>query len=241
MITENLKNKHVVIVGGSSGIGRAVARIAHELGARVTLTGTGAPAARATAQTIGAEVQSAALDVNDEQQVNGFFAQLPAIDHVYVAAGSTKLGGILEGDLDQLMAPFHERLVGSVRVVRAAAGKINPGGSITFTGGVSTDRPVPGAWVSGIGTAAAEQLARVMALELAPIRFNAVAPGYTDTPMWDKVLGENKRAVLEGVAGKLPVRKIATPEEVASAVVFMMVNLSITGEIIHVDGGARLV
>jgi NAD(P)-dependent dehydrogenase (short-subunit alcohol dehydrogenase family) len=114
-------------------------------------------------------------------------------------------------------------------------------GSITFTGGVSTDRPIAGAWISGLGTAAAEQLARVLVMELPRIRFNAVSPGYTDTPMWDSIMGENKQQILAGIAATLPVKKIASPEEVASAVLFLMSNPSITGEVIHVDGGARLI
>lgn len=139
------------------------------------------------------------------------------------------------------MKSIVERVWGNTYVINAVATKLSPDSSITFTGGLSTDRPVAGAWVSGIGTAAAEQLARVMALELAPIRFNAVSPGYTDTPMWDGVLGANKAQVLEDVARRLPVKRIATPEEVAEAVIFLMRNGSVTGEVIHVDGGARLV
>ena len=96
-------------------------------------------------------------------------------------------------------------------MVRAAHGLVRPGGSFTFTGGLSSDRPVPGAWVSGIATMATEQLARVLALELAPIRFNAIAPGYTAT------------------------------DEVAQAVLLLMQNEAMTGETIHVDCGARLV
>ncbi|MEM8909751.1 MAG: SDR family oxidoreductase, partial [Bacteroidota bacterium] len=124
---------------------------------------------------------------------------------------------------------------------RAAAPKMRPQGSIIFTGGVSTDRPIAGAWVSGLATASAEQLARVLVMEFPQIRFNAIAPGYTDTPMWDTIFGADKTAVLATVAEKLPSQKIASPEEVASAVLLLMSNHSITGEVIHVDGGGRLV
>ena len=92
-----------------------------------------------------------------------------------------------------------------------------------------------------MATAAAEQLARVMALELAPIRFNAISPGYTDTLMWDAVLGEAKSQVLNAVAERLPVRHIATPQQVAEAIVLFMTNRSMTGAVVHVDGGARLI
>lgn len=235
-----LQNKTVVIIGGSSGIGLAAATLAVQHGATVTLTGTTEAKAKRAAESMG-KAAWAKLDFGQEPEVNEFFKRFETIDHIYVAAGSTKLSSILEGGAAEQLAPIHLRVDGNVYVVRAAAKKINAGGSVIFTGGVSTDRPVQGAWVSGIGTASAEQLARVLALELAPIRFNAVSPGYTDTPMWDAVLGENKRAVLNSVAEKLPVKHIATAEEVAEAVIFLMRNESVTGEIIHIDGGARLV
>lgn len=236
-----LTEQQVIVVGGSAGIGLAVARLAQERGARVTIMGRSEERLRAAAATLGAGVSVIAMDAGNEEQVHRAFAGFETIHHVYVASGSTKLGGFLDGTVDEAIAPFVERIWGSVYVTRAVAKKIPAGGSVTFTGGLSTDRPVPGAWVSGIGTATAEQLARVLALELAPIRFNAVSPGYTDTPMWDRILGDNKNAVLSSVAEKLPVKHIATPEEVAEAVLLLMTNRSITGESLHVDGGARLV
>ncbi len=115
------------------------------------------------------------------------------------------------------------------------------GGSITLTGGVSTTRPAPGAFISALGTAAAEQMARALSLELAPIRVNAVSPGFTDTPMWDPILGAAKEATFAAVSKKLPIERIAAAEEVAEAVLFLMSNAAITGEVVHVDGGGRLV
>jgi NAD(P)-dependent dehydrogenase (short-subunit alcohol dehydrogenase family) len=241
IMESNLKNKNIIIVGGSTGIGLSVAKMAFEFGANVTLTSRNLAKANEIAKSIGSSVKSAALNVDDEQAVNSFFAPLTDIDHIYVAAGSTKLGNVTDGTLEENMQSFNTRLLGSLRIVRAVNSKINPSGSIILTGGVSTDRPISGAWVSGLGTASAEQLARVLVMEFPLIRFNAVAPGYTDTPMWDVIMGENKKEILASVAEKLPVKKIATPEEVASAVLFLMSNHSITGEVIHIDGGARLI
>ena len=179
--------------------------------------------------------------MNSEAEVNVFFEQFSTIDHIYIAAGSTKISNVLEGALDDSMRFFNERLLGGLRIVRAAISKVPFLGSFTFTGGISTDRPIAGAWVSGLGTASAEQLARVLVLEFPGKRFNAVSPGYTDTPMWDTILGDDKSAVLADLAEKIPVKKIASPAEVASAVLFLMSNDSVNGEVIHIDGGNRLV
>ncbi|MEO1050150.1 MAG: SDR family oxidoreductase [Bacteroidota bacterium] len=235
-----MKNEKVVIIGGTSGIGRAVAALAFAEGANVHVTGLSESRINAFKKDYP-DMTVSSLDVNDEKAVHTFISGVGEIDHIYIAAGSTKLGSILEGSVEEHMHPIDLRLKGSVHVIRAAASKMKEGGSITFTGGLSTDRPVSGAWVSGIGTAAAEQLARVMALELTPIRFNAVSPGWTDTPMWDAVLGDGKKEVFEQISEKQPVKRLAKPEEVAMAVIFFMKNKSVTGEIIHVDGGARLV
>ena len=118
---------------------------------------------------------------------------------------------------------------------------MRPGGSFTFTGGLSSDRPVSGAWVSGIATMATEQLARVLVLEIAPIRFNAIAPGYTDTPMWDHIFSGNGVQALSDVTKKHLIPRLVTADEVAQAVLLLMQNEAITGETIHVDCGARLV
>lgn len=241
MITKNLKDKTILIIGGSSGIGLATARMAAESGARVIITSRSLQKAALAAKGILPGVQFRQLALNDEKSVNDLFKTLSDVDHIYVAAGSTKIASLTEENVDDSMTAFNERILGSLRIVKAAVDKINAGGSVTFTGGLSTDRPVPGAWVSGLGTAAAEQLARVLVMEYPQIRFNAISPGYTDTAMWDAVLGENKERVLASIAERLPVKKIAAPEDVAAAVIFLMSNPSITGEVIHIDGGGRLI
>ncbi|MBX2897033.1 MAG: SDR family oxidoreductase [Cyclobacteriaceae bacterium] len=236
-----LTKKKIIVIGGSSGIGKSVAALASNLGNKVIITSRNHPIAQLTAKSIGNGVEGMALDIDDESQVNEFFKKQSGIDHIYIAAGNTKIGSITEGSLEDKLQTFNTRLKGSLRVVRAALSAMNSGGSFVFTGGISTDRPIPGAWVSGLGTASAEQLARVLVMEVPNIRFNAVSPGYTDTPMWDTILQENKKSVLADVAAKLPTKKIASPDEVASAVIFLMSNNSVNGEVIHVDGGGRLV
>lgn len=233
-----IDDSHVVVVGGSRGIGRAVAQRARQRGARVTVMARDATRLQSTAAAIGAA--AVAVDVTDETAVAHAFAALDRVDHVYVAAGQFVGGSVFEGDLGPYRTAFEARLWGAVHVARAVRGRLPQGGSIVLTGGVSTDRPLAGAWATAVATAAAEQLARTLALALAPVRCNAVAPGWTDTPLWDDVFGNGKADAFAGVAAKLPVGRIAAAEEVADAVLFLMDNPSITGEVVHVDGGHRL-
>lgn len=236
MMTE----QQVVIIGGSEGIGLAVAKAARTLGARVLAVSRARKKLEAAQELVsGLEIRVA--DINNTASIQEAFSELTAVDHVYVAAGSFKGGSPLDHPLDDFRHSFDERLWGSIEVVRAAHHLMRPGGSFTFTGGLASDRPVRGAWVSGIATMATEQLARVLALELAPIRFNAIAPGYTDTPMWNHVFPGDGSKALSDVVKKNLVPRLVTADEVAQAVLLLMQNEAITGETIHIDCGARLV
>ncbi len=235
-----MTKQQVVIIGGSEGIGLAVAKAARALGARVLAVSRTREKLEAARDAVsGLEIRVA--DINNTALIEEIFSELSTVDHVYVAAGSFKTGSPLDHPLSEFRHKFDERLWGSIDVVRAAHRLMRPGGSFTFTGGLASDRPVSGAWVNGIATMAAEQLARVLALELAPIRFNAIAPGYTDTPMWDSVFPENGKQALGDVIKKHLIPRLATADEVAQAVLLLMQNEAITGETIHVDCGARLV
>lgn len=235
-----LDGKHVVVIGGSQGIGYETARLARQSGAEVTIVGRSLSKLDEASERLG-KVHTAVVDITDEAAINRLFTTTAQVDHVYIASGSFVGGKILEGSVEQFRPAIESRLWGSVYVIRAAVPKMLSGGSVTLTGGLSTDRPVPGAWATAVATAAAEQLSRALAIELAPIRVNAVSPGWTDTPMWDAIFGESKQQAFQEVASKIPTRRLATAEEVASSVIFLMVNPSITGEVIHIDGGHRYV
>lgn len=193
-----------------------------------------------TVRSVDDAIETRSVDAVDAGAVVAFFAGLPRVDHIYIAAGSF-VGGPADGDVEAYRAALEPRVFAIAHVVRATRGLIPPGGSITLTGGVSTDRPAKSAWITNVGTAAAEQSARALALDLAPVRENAVAPGWTDTPMWDPLLGEGKSAQFAAVAATLPIGRIAAASEVADAVLFLMNNRAVTGEVVHVDGGGRLV
>lgn len=239
----SLHGQHVVVIGGGSGIGLATAEAAAAAGARVAVVGRSTEGLdRAAARVPG--VRTARADVGDEAALAAVAAELAAdgpVDHVVVTAGITRLGPLLApGPLADQLVPLQVRLHGAAHALRAFHPVLRPDGSVVLTGGVSSDRPVRGAWVSSVGTAAAEQFARAMALELAPLRVNAVAPGWTDTPMWDAVLGDAKAATFAEVEKDQLTGRIVPAADVAAAVVFLLATTSVTGEVVHVDGGARL-
>ncbi|MGN6153713.1 MAG: SDR family oxidoreductase [Lysobacteraceae bacterium] len=239
MSAGRLEGQRVAVFGGSLGIGLAVARASLVAGAEVTILGRDRGRLDVAATALGA-VRSHVVDIADDASVEAAAKAIPVPDHVYVAAGSFVGGGVLDGDLDDFRAAFETRLWGALRVVRGLAPRMPAGGGFVFTGGLSTDRPVPGAWATALATAVAEQMARALALELAPLRCNAIAPGWTDTPMWDPILGDAKAATFEAVAARIPTRRLATADEAAEAVLLLMANRSINGEVLHVDGGHRL-
>jgi NAD(P)-dependent dehydrogenase (short-subunit alcohol dehydrogenase family) len=235
-----MQGEHVVVLGGSRGIGLEVARGALARGAAVTIAARGVAGLEA-AQAAIPGLAVAAVDATDEGAVARFLAGLARVDHLYHAAGAFVGGRALEGEVAHFRSALEPRLWGALHAIRAAAPRMPAGGSIILTGGLSSSRPSPGAWATSIGTAAAEQMARALSLELAPIRVNAVSPGWTDTPMWDPILGAGKAEAFAGVAARLPIGRIAQAAEVADAVLFLMANRAVTGEVLHVDGGHRLV
>jgi len=116
-----------------------------------------------------------------------------------------------------------------------------PDGSITFTSGVSSLRPRPGAGIGSASCGAVEALARTLAIELAPIRVNTIVPGLIDTPLITQVMGNQAAAIMEAMAKRLPVRRVGRGEDIAEAALFLMKNGFTTGITLTVDGGHTLV
>ncbi|MBS0660943.1 MAG: SDR family oxidoreductase [Verrucomicrobia bacterium] len=239
--THSLRDQSIVVIGGSDGIGLAVAELAHQAGANVTIIARNAERLKAAAANLGPKVDARVGDFDVEASLKAALAHLTRIDHVHIAAGSAEFAHPLADNAAEKFGGVARRVVGSMQAVQLIAPRMPPGGSFVFTGGISTDRPVSTAWGTSVATAAVEQLARTLSITLAPLRFNAIAPGWTDTPMWDALLGAEKASVFASVAEKIPVRRLATAAEVAEAILLLMRVSSITGEVLHVDGGQRLI
>ncbi|TDU88366.1 NAD(P)-dependent dehydrogenase (short-subunit alcohol dehydrogenase family) [Kribbella voronezhensis] len=236
----SLTGQVVVVLGGSSGIGLETARQAGAAGARIVITGRDREKLDAAAGEVGAETV-ATVDLGDSAGVEGFFAGLPEqIDHVLVSGGGPFYAPITELDFDEARDFVDEHLVGSLRIARLCIGRVRPGGSLTFIGGTGARRPGVGLSIAAIATAGLSAIAANAALELAPVRVNAVAAGFVDTPLSARLLGDQLEERRAGLRATLPIRRVVGPEDVAALVVHLMTNGALTGATYDVDGGQQL-
>jgi NAD(P)-dependent dehydrogenase (short-subunit alcohol dehydrogenase family) len=176
----------------------------------------------------------------DGASIQGLFAGESSVDHVFLPAGELRpdSADLLTGDIGGMQSVLNVRLLGVAHVVRAAK-PLMKGGSITLVSGLYATRPAAGGALAAAAVAAVNGMTRALALDLAPVRVNAVAPGLIDTPLWD-AFGPQRAAILSSGA-KLPVGRVGQPEEVAAAVIFLMSNGFVTGAVLPIDGGGGLV
>jgi NAD(P)-dependent dehydrogenase (short-subunit alcohol dehydrogenase family) len=240
-----LYGKKVVVVGGSSGIGLGVAAAALQSGADVVLVGRSAEKLHAAKQALGAHdrLRSHAADIIKETDVARMFDEIGAFDHLVSTAGTPPPNDpIGRTDMNFVRNFVDNKLIGAIMLAKHAVRTLKPGGSITFTSGINKDRPpVPGGSAVSAIAGSFGYLARALALELAPTRVNIVSPGWVDTPMWDELVGEAKSSFYAEMAPRLPVKRIATPADIAPAYVYLMENEFTTGETIRIDGGQSLI
>jgi NAD(P)-dependent dehydrogenase (short-subunit alcohol dehydrogenase family) len=236
-----LTDQRVVVVGGSSGIGLGIARACLAAGAEVTIVGRDEVRLNAALAHLARpdRARAAAADVRAETQVEQLFHNTGEVDHVVVTAATPLYGAVRELDMAAATAAFDAKVLAALRVSKHAA--ISSHGSLVLTAGVASDRPAPGGAVVAGANGAIVALVRALAMELAPIRVNAVAPGWIDTPLWDTIAGDAKDERMGEQAARLPVGRVGTPADIAAAVVFLLGSTFTTGETLHVDGGHRLV
>ena len=231
-----LHGQHVLILGASSGIGLASAQLAAALGAQLTLAArNGQRLQQACATLEGARLRQA--DLHDSRSFGALLHELPPIDHLLITAGTASLPTLAESSESGMQSMLQERLTGPLLLIRDALPLLTANASITLLSGQLASRPA----ASGALLAAVETLAPALTLELAPRRVNAVSPGYTDTALLDRMLGEQKQSVLDHLATQLPTRRIGVADNLAQAIIFLMTNPYVSGEVLHVDGGGRWV
>ncbi|MFC1442562.1 SDR family oxidoreductase [Streptacidiphilus sp. N1-10] len=234
-------SERVVIVGGTSGIGLATAELLRDRGNRVVVAGRSADRSEAALKVLGDGVEGRTLDASDEGQLAEFFAEVGPFDHLVVTVSPR--GGItplLELTAAELRRHSEGKLIPQLLTVKAALETLRADGSVTLLGAASSQMSAPGLTVLGSSNAALETAARILAVELAPRRVNALSPGVIDTPWWDWLPEENRGAVVNGACTNTPLGRPGRPEEVAHAIAFLVENAYTTGIVLPVDGGGRL-
>ncbi|MCO5401071.1 SDR family oxidoreductase [Ralstonia soli] len=234
MTFKTLQDQAVVVLGGTAGIGQAVARAGAAAGARVTVLGRSAKAE--------GDIDGIAVDANDTASLAGAFARAAGtgkIDHLVITIGSRAspppFASLQRGDLEQ---GFGTKLFAALMAVQAALPHLAERASITLTSGLLSRKPTATGLLRASINAAVESAGKNLAKELAPRRVNVVSPGVVDTEVWGAP--EDRQAMLARIGAGLPVGRVGTPEDLAQGYLLAMTNGFMTGAIIDIDGGGLL-
>ena len=236
----SLSQARIAVIGGSSGIGLAIARSASQHGAQVVIAGSDSQRLDHAAQQL-AGLETAVLDIRQEEQLAAFFQQQAAFDHVVVTAGASiaaqPLSVLNWAEADNAI---RVKLYGSLLVAKHAAARMRPGASIGFTSGVLGRKPAVNSIVKTLINAALEAAVRQLAKELAPLRVYGVSPGPVNTPSWNFADEASRVAAFDKMRQSLPLGVLASAEETAAAYLFAMQSAALTGAIIDLDSGALI-
>lgn len=234
----DFKNAKVLVVGGSSGIGLAASKAFAAAGANVTIASRSQDKVRLATQRLGHGVVGCTLDTRDEQAIEVFFSAGSVWDHVVITAAQTPSGPVRGLSLLDAYEAMNSKFWGAYRVARYL--QVRDSGSVTFVSGYLSVRPSKSSVLQGAINAAVEALARGLAIELSPVRVNAVSPGLVATPLWDAVPEDTRLAMYKTAASRLPVRRVGQPEDVAGAILYLAGNKHSTGATVLVDGGGTI-
>jgi NAD(P)-dependent dehydrogenase (short-subunit alcohol dehydrogenase family) len=236
-----LSGQRIVVIGGSAGIGLETARLAGAEGAEVIITGRNEERLSQAAADVGA-ASSAAFDATDPDRLAEFFAGLPApIDHVLVSGSGPYYAPLRSLDLAKARADIDQHLFVPILVARESIDRVRPGGTLLFIGGTGGRRIHAGLGLISAVTMAMPALTASLALEIAPIRVNLIAPGFVDTPLSARLLGADIEARREELRATLPIGRVVGPKDVALLAAHLMVNTAVTGATYDIDGGQQFV
>ncbi|WEK61090.1 MAG: SDR family oxidoreductase [Candidatus Microbacterium colombiense] len=235
-----LAGRTIVLIGGGSGIGLEVARRAIALGGSVVLGGRTAARLEAAAESLGERATWATVDTGDDASVSAFFEPIAAVDALFTTAADYVVGSMRDLDPAQAASPFASKFWGQYRVVHAALDRLTADASIVLMSGAASVRPPAAAPAYVAANAAIEGLARGLAVELAPVRVNAVSPGTIDGNLWAHRDDAVREAAFAQFSADTALHRPGTEAEVAGAVIHLFTNGYTTGSTLYVDGGYSL-
>lgn len=238
----SLSGQTVVVVGGSSGIGKATAARLRDLGAGVTIAGRSKERLAHAHEELGADVKTISVDCADEPAAAAFFEGLGVLDHLVISmAANATLGPFTEVPVQGFRETFEGKFWPYLIAMHHGAKVLADHGTMTLVTGASAIAAVPTAASLGAVNGALEGMIKTVAVELAPRRVNAVTPGLTDTEAWSRMPDDIREAMYASSAADTPVGRIGQPEDVADAVAACITNGFLTGLVLPCDGGKRLV
>tara|TARA_R100001369_G_C3316785_1_gene168231 strand:- start:1276 stop:1998 length:723 start_codon:yes stop_codon:yes gene_type:complete len=237
-----LENKTVVIIGGSQGIGLETAKEAIEKGANVTIASRSLEKLEKAKNYLNGNVTTYQLDGSKEQEVKTFFDKFDKVNHLVISSSGGYGGAIKDLDMEAAKALFDSKLWVQMNAAKHASPKMGKGDSITLFSGIVSKKAIIGQMpYTGIG-GAVESLGKMLALELAPTRVNVIAPGFIHTTAWDAYMPEEQQQeFFTGFAETLPVKQIGVAKDVTKGVLFFMESDYVTGAVLDIDGGQKLV
>jgi NAD(P)-dependent dehydrogenase (short-subunit alcohol dehydrogenase family) len=236
-----LQNQKVIIMGGTSGMGLATAKAAATAGAAIVITGRDQNKLDNALAELPQGVIGEIVDATAETELRNFFGRSGSFDHLVLAVSGRKGGGPFESlGVDTLKLAFDGKFWAQFMAAQMGLTKLRKNGSIVFITAASARTSIPGTAGLAAINGALEAMIPTLALELKPIRVNAVSPGVVKTPWWDTLPSEQREAVFAQTAQSLPVGRIGTPEDVAEVIMLLLRNGFMTGTVIECDGGIRI-
>lgn len=236
----DLKDKRIVIIGGSSGIGFAVAKLALKEKANVIIASRSQEKLISAKERLGDAIEIKTIDMRNENMLKKFFKEIGEFYHLQISASEVETGPFSELPTSTAKISFESKFWGPYIAVKEALPYINKEGSITLFSGALGQRPISETVISASISCAVEGLSRALAVELAPLRVNCISPGLTQTELFDKWDQETTKNFYADRCKKLIIKRPAQPEEIAEAAIYLMHNTYTTGATLYVDGGYSL-
>lgn len=223
-----------VIIGGTSGIGKQLAGVLAARGDDVVVTGRDKARAQAAAREVGGKTRGIAVDLANPTEIAGKLADIGAVKHLVIAAIERDDNSVRKFDVARALRLVTLKLVGYTEVVHVLAPRFTPEASIVLFGGLAKERPYPGSTTVTTVNGGVNNMVKTLAVELAPVRVNAVHPGIVgDSPAWSGKPPE----VLQRVVARTPLGRLVTMDEIVGSVLFLLDNGGMNGVNLNVDGG----
>jgi NAD(P)-dependent dehydrogenase (short-subunit alcohol dehydrogenase family) len=224
----------IVVVGGSSGLGLEIARHYAAQGRRVVVSSRDQGRAEKAASEVGGDTTGIAVDLSAPLDIRGQLAEVGEVDALVLVGVERDENSVRDYDIEGATRLVTMKLVGYTEAAHALSDRLHDGSSIVLFGGLAKDRPYPGSTTVTTVNGGVTGLVRTLAVELAPVRVNAIHPGVVgDTPYWQ----DKPSAVLDALRERTPLGRLVTAEEIVGAVAFLVGNTGVNGINLDVDGG----